>query len=337
MTESDAAGPELLYLLVDDHPTRNRDFQEQVSGGALDVQILAEASHLAPIRDDLQVLDGAIVDFHLNTPKRPGYEYLRYPCDEPDCPDLIVDDRTPAEEVARIQAEHAWHAKAGIPTVDVTTGLGAMLYIKQHAPDAALYGFCELNADHSLMFLCAAHLWLGASAMNAEYAPEQIRRALLSSAPEDHLPIHQQVTAASDGFRRFTDSLDFLTRPAEAFDWLDAYRECGSRGTLAEFKYLLKQRHGVKTLESDIYIEMMRRWQGALHRILTAFNRDVDGWPDLRDVTSAKHWDERNPVLDFLKDADYRTFFTAPDMRAALAYHRADQRRRRAESPLGDY
>lgn len=337
MTDADAAKPELLYLLLDDHPTRNRDFQEQVSGGKLDVQILAEARQLAPIRHDLAVLDGAIVDFHLNTPKRPGYEHLRYPCSETDCPDLVIDDYTSAADVARTRAEHAWHAGADIPAVDVTTGLGAMLYVKQHAPDVALYGFCELNADHSLMFLCAAHHWLGAGAVNAEYEADQIRRALLSPSPEDHLPIQQQVMAASDGFRRLTDSLDFLTRPAEAFDWLDAYRECGSRGTLAELKYLLKLRYGVKTLESDIYIEIVRRWQGALHRILSAFNRDVDGWPDLRAVASAKHWDEHNPVLDFLKDADYRTFFTAPDMRAALAYHRADQRRRRAESPLGDY
>ena len=43
-----------------------------------------------------------------------------------------------------------------------------MLYIKQHAADVALYGFCELSARHSLLFLCGAHMWLGASAINAD-------------------------------------------------------------------------------------------------------------------------------------------------------------------------
>lgn len=325
------------YLLVDDHGTRADQFRRYISNDDLIVMTLFEAKDLAASKDDLIVLDGAIVDFHLETPKRPGYPFLRYPCTIADCPDLTEDDDTSAADIEQARAEHDWHITAGIPEVEVTTGLGAMLYIKQHAHTVPLYGFCELSADHSLLFLAAAQLWLGASAINAEYAPEDIRRALAGGDPEGYLPIHRQLMAAAEGFRLLTDSLDFLTRPAEALDWLDAYRRCGHRNTLAEFRRQLAERFGVRTLESDIYIEMMCRWQGALARILKAFNKDVSGWPDLRDVRSAKHWDAHNPILDFVQEEDYRTFFTAPDRRAALAYYRAAERRQVNEDPFGGY
>ena len=330
-SESDTETFKSVYLLLDDNPTRNAQFRDQVSGGDVKIEIIFEAIELAAIKDDLEVLEGVMIDFHLNTSKRPDYTYLRYPCTASDCPNIAGAE---PDRAARLREEHAWHASADIPSVDVTTGLGAMLYVKQHAPDVPLYGFCELNADHSLLFLCAAQMWLGASAINAEYSSDQIRRALLSSEPEDHLPIHDDLSVAAVGFKKLTDSLRFLTQPAEAFDWLDAYRLCGERSTLAEFKHLLKKRYGRKTLESDVYIEIMCVWQAAIYRILDAFHRENSGWPDLRNVTSAKHWDDNNPVLTFLKSADYRTFFTAPDMRAALAYHRANEQRIKAEDPL---
>lgn len=325
-----------LYLLLDDHGARTNQFEERISTEHLTIKIADEATELAEIKDDLEVLDGAIVDFHLNTSRRPDYAYLRYPCTLENCPDLISVG-APTEDVARAHAEHTWHATADIPPVDVTTGLGAMLYIKQHAPNVPLYGFCELSADHSLLFLLAARVWLGASAINAETPADEMRRALLSDYPEDGLSINAQLARAAEGFEKLTDSLQFLTRPAEAFDWLSAYRQAGYRGTLAEFKSLLNKRLGVKTLESDIYVEIMCRWQAALFRIMEAFNRDTSDWPSLRNVQSARHWDEKNPVLDFLKDYDFQTFFTAADMRAALAYHRANEKRRADEDDLGGY
>ncbi|WP_370500194.1 hypothetical protein NWT09_31080 [Mycolicibacterium sp. jd] len=324
------------YLLLDDHGARVRVFENQVSGRDVEVMTMPEAIELEEIKHDLEVLEGAIVDFHLNTPTRPGYTYLRYPCAEPDCPNLAEAGASP-EDSARALKEHAWHVSAGIPSVDVTTGLGAMLYIKQHAPGTALYGFCELNAKHSLLFLLAARVWLGASAINAEYPPDQIRQALTSDSPEDHLPINKDLANAAPGFEQLTDSLKFLTRQPEAFDWLNVYRAAGYRSTRAEFKALLEKHYGIKTLESDLYIKIVCTWQAALHRMLTAFRQDTGGWPDLRNVDSAAHWNDNNPVLDFLKDRDYQTFFTAPDTRAALAYYRADMKRRSAEDPLGGY
>lgn len=325
-----------LYLLLDDHAARTNQFEEHVSTEHLIIRTADEARELAENKDDLEVLDGAIVDFHLNTSRRPDYAYLRYPCTLEDCPDLGAVGAA-AEDVTRAHAEHAWHTTADIPSVDVITGLGAMLYIKQHAPDVPLYGFCELSAHHSLLFLMAARVWLGASAINAETPADEMRRALMSDYPEVSLPINAQLAKAAEGFEKLTDSLNFLTRPAEAIDWLNAYRQAGYRGTLAEFKSLLNKRFGVKTLESDIYVEIMCRWQGALFRIMEAFNLDTSDWPSLRNVQSARHWDARNPVLDFLKDYDFQTFFTAPDMRAALAYHRANQTRPADEDDLGGY
>lgn len=324
------------FLLLDDHGARVRDFAERISGDQVAVTTMVEARELREQRDDLEVLDGAIVDFHLSTPTRPGYDHLRYPCTERNCPNLTGTGAGP-EEIGDAHREHAWHTTAGIPTVEVTTGLGAMLYLKQHAPATTLYGFCELNAHHSLLFLLAARVWLGASAINAEYPVEVIRTALTSEFPEDHLPINADLAKAATGFEQLTDSLGFLTRAPEAFDWLNIYRGAGSRSTLAEFKSLLKKHYDVKTLESDVYIRIMCTWQAALYRILTAFRMDVSGWPDLRNVRTARHWDDNNPVLDFLKNSDYQTFFTAADTRAALAYYRADRKRRDAEDFLGGY
>lgn len=333
---TDQTADDRVYLLLDDHGARIRQFQEHISTEQLTIETASEANELAAMRQDLEVLDGAIVDFHLNTPTRADYPYLRYPCTEADCPDIAAAGGREAD-VARAHREHAWHATAGIPEVNVTTGIGAMLYIKQHAPDTALYGFCELSANHSLMFLLAARAWLQSSAINAETPAEAIQQALMSDAPEDFLPINRQLAQAEAGFTQLTDSLTFLTRSAEAFDWLNVYRQCGYRGSLAEFKNMLRERFDVRTLEADIYIEIMCKWQAALTRIMMAFGMDTSGWPDLRNVRSAKHWDQHNPVLDFLKSHDYHTFFTAPDTRAALAYHRANQLRIAAESPLGGY
>lgn len=325
------SGRELVYLLLDDHGGRNQQFKSHVSSAGLAIETAYEANELEAVKDDLASLDGAVIDFHLSTPTRRDYPHLHYPCIARDCPSLSENDGTSRQDIAEVHAMHDWHTTAAIPTVQVTTGLGAMLYVKQHAPNVPLFGFCELNAEHSLLFLLAAHVWLGASAINAQYAPEDIRDALLSSEPETCLPVHEQLMAASDGFRRLTDSLAFLDRRAESFDWLDEYRFCGHRNTLSEFKRRLRARFGRRTLESDIYIEVMCRWQGALARIMKAFNRDVSDWPDLRDVTSARHWDDHNPVLDFVQNADYRTFFTSPDVRAALTYYRADVERRRQD------
>lgn len=316
------------YLLLDDLHNRNEQFRTQVSTGELRIKTASEAIQLKDVKDQLVVLDGAIVDFHLSTPKRPGYEYLRYPCTQPDCPNLVVGEDHSADDVARARAEHDWHVEAGIPAVDVTTGLGAMCYIKQHAPDVALYGFCERSAEHSLLFLLAAQMWLGAGAINAEDSPEDIRHALSSDEPETHLPIMRELHAAEQGFTHLTNSLDFLTDTHEAWDWLAEYRFCPRIGTRAEFARRLNARFGRQTLEFNTYIRAVRRWQMALSDIQQAFHRDVSGWPNIDHVESAKHWDDHNPVLDFIQSGDWQTFFTQPDVRSALAYYRANEKRK---------
>ncbi|OMC39031.1 hypothetical protein A5740_03050 [Mycobacterium sp. GA-1841] len=333
---TDITAGQRAYLLLDDHGARSKWFERDIATERLIIKTVNEARELRNLKNDLDVLDGAIVDFHLNTSQRSDYPFLRYPCTMQDCPDVARVGYA-AEDVERAHREHAWHVDAGISQVDVTTGLGAMLYIKQHAPDVTLYGFCELSANHSVMFLLAARTWLGASAINAETATEDLQSALLSSVPEDSLRINTQLARAAVGFENLTDSLSFLARSAEAFDWLNIYQHCGYRATLAEFKNLLRQSYGRQTLEADIYVQIVCRWQAALHRIMAGFNLDTDGWPDLRNARSAKHWDSRNPVLDFLKSHDYQTFFTAADTRAALAYYRANQRRLMDEDPLGGF
>lgn len=312
-----------LYLLVDDHGGRTRQFEKSVATDDLVVKIASEAAELEDIKNDLEVLDGAIIDFDLNTSQRPDYAYLTYPCAEPACPHT---EAIGADNDIAGQVEHDWHGGVVQP-VNVTTGLGVMLFIKQHAPDVALYGFCELNADHSLLFLTAAHVWLGAGAINAQYDPESIQRALKSEEPEKYLPIHDQLAQAADGFTRLTDSLNFMTRKAEAIDWLGEYRFCGRVGSRAELERRLQKRFNIKRLEHDTYIEIMCRWQGAIARMLKAFNRDVSGWPELKNVTSVKHWDAHNPVLDFIQNGDYQLFFRSPDVRAALSYYRANEAR----------
>lgn len=325
-----------VYLLIDDHGARSRWFQTALGADDLNIQVAVEANELRELKDDLDTLDGAIVDFHLNTSMRADYPYLRYPCLLDNCPDVAAANYS-GEDVEHAHREHAWHAEAGIPQVDVTTGLGAMLYIKQHAPNVPLYGWCELSANHSQMFLLAAWTWLGASAINAETSIADLRNALLSESPEKLLPINDQMAKAAVGFEKLTDSLSFLTGPAEAFDWLNIYRHCGYRNTTAEFKSLLQQRAGRRTLEGDIYVKILCRWQAALQRIATSFNVSTEGWPDIRTARDTGHWDNRNPVLDFLKSHDYQTFFTATDTRAALAYYRANQQRLSMEDELGGF
>lgn len=317
----------LRYLLLDDHGSRNAQFKNHVSSDELKIKTAFEANQLEGVRDQLGVLDGAVIDFHLSTPKKPGYHYLQYPCTDAGCPNIVVSERYSSDYVALAKAEHDWHAGAGIPTVDVTTGLGAMCYIKQHAPEVALYGFCELNAEHSLLFLLAAQMWLGAGAINAEDAPDEIRRALSSDEPERHLPIMRQLRAAESGFEKLTNSLDFLKRDVEAWDWLSEFRFCSRVGTRAELERRLFARFNVRGVEPTPYKRFMRRWQLTIAEILQAFNKDVSGWLDVTHVESAKHWDEHNPVLDFVQNGNWQTFFTEPDVRSALAYYRANEKR----------
>ena len=111
-----------IYLLLDDHGGRSRMFKYQVGTENLLIQTVFEANELADLRNDLEVLDGAIIDFHLNTSTGSDYEYLRYPCTEPDCPDIAADGGS-ADHLERARREHDWHITAGIPEVNVTTGL----------------------------------------------------------------------------------------------------------------------------------------------------------------------------------------------------------------------
>lgn len=327
-SDNERGRPALRYLVLDDMYSRNEQFRDQVSNSELKIKTAYEAVQLKGVKHQLVVLDGAIVDFHLSTPKRPGYTHLRYPCTDEDCPNLVVDEWNSPDDGTQARAEHDWHTSAGIPAVDVTTGLGAMCYIKQHAPDVALYGFCERSADHSLLFLLAAQMWLGASAINAEDSPDDIRRALLSDEPEAHLPMMDELRAAEQGFTKLTNSLDFLNDTVEAWDWLAEYRYCPRIGTRAELARRVNARFDRQTLEFDIYRRLMRRWQLALSEILQAFNRDVSDWPNIDHVESSKHWDDHNPVLDFVQSGDWQTFFTQPDVRAALAYYRANEKRK---------
>lgn len=60
------------YLLLDDLHNRNEQFRTQVSTGELRIKTASEAIQLKDVKDQLVVLDGAIVNFHLSTRRDPA-------------------------------------------------------------------------------------------------------------------------------------------------------------------------------------------------------------------------------------------------------------------------
>ncbi|MFE7762542.1 hypothetical protein [Streptomyces sp. NPDC057438] len=296
----------MKYLLIDDQGKRSRVFDEQVSlPGRLEFEIMDDPELLRDLdTEDLAEFDGAIVDFHLNTPSGPGYRPL-----------TIVDP-------ARFDGP-----------VEVRTGMGAMLYLRQHVPDMSLYGMTELTHGHAQLFLAAAAVWLAADPLNVNEPPEILRRVLLAADGEQaHLQAsHRQMSDSTGPFRRLMDSCLKRKHLTETYDWLRCYRMCNGprahRQVAGSVKRLLGLRIPVDAERT--FFPMMTQWQTELEAFVRAWGEDTAHWPDVTTGVSAKTWAERNPVLDYVKSGAYETFFNSPDVRAALTFHRVNEAKER--------
>ncbi|GAQ59882.1 hypothetical protein [Streptomyces scabiei] len=292
----------MKYLLIDDQGKRSRVFAEQVSlPGRLEFEIMDDPELLRDLDlEDLAEFDGAIVDFHLNTPSGPGYRPL-----------TVVDP-------VRFDGP-----------VEVRTGMGAMLYLRQHVPDMSLYGMTELTHGHAQLFLAAAAVWLAADPLNVNEPPEILRRVLLAPDGEQARlqASHRQMSDSTGPFRRLMDSCLKRKHLTETYDWLRCYRMCNGprahRQVAGSVKRLLGLRIAVDAERT--FFPMMTQWQTDLEAFVRAWGEDTTHWPDVTTGVSAKTWAERNPVLDYVKSGAYETFFNSPDVRAALTFHRVNE------------
>ncbi|WTW93589.1 hypothetical protein OG216_09475 [Streptomycetaceae bacterium NBC_01309] len=297
------------YLLLDDQGSRSRVFDRHIGiKGELEFTTLDDPELLRDYsRDELEEFDGAIVDFHLNTPTHSRYQPLTVP--------------DPAAGPGP-----GW--APGSETVEVRTGLGVMLYLRRHAPGMTLFGMTELSAGHAEFFLCAANVWLGAAPLNAGEEPEILRRVLRVGDDGEHLQAsHRRMRDAADPFRQLMDSCHGRRMvPSEAYDWLRCFRVCNGprahRQLEDEIKRILGTRRRADA-EKTVY-PLLIRWQTSLEAFIRAWGRDTSDWPDVSGGVKAHTWRERNPVLEYIKSGAYETFFNSPDVRAALAYHRLE-------------
>ncbi|MER6562756.1 hypothetical protein ABT300_34505 [Streptomyces sp. NPDC001027] len=290
----------LEYLLVDDQGKRSRVFDEQVSvPGELEFNMVDDPERLLDLSpDDLAEFDGAIVDFHLNTSSSPNYR------------PLTITDPALYDE-----------------PVEVRTGMGVMLYLKQHAPLMNVYGMTELPHGHAQLFLAASSVWLGAEPLNVDEPPEILRRVLLDPDGEHaHLQAsHRKMSDSAEPFRRLMDSCLNRRHLTEAYDWLRCYRECNGPRAHTQVAGAVRRLLGLRFRVDNekTFFPMMTQWQNDLEAFVQAWGNDTSDWPDLSAGISAKTWAERNPVLDYVKAGAYDTFFNAKDVRAALTYYRA--------------
>lgn len=290
----------LEYLLIDDQGKRSRVFNEQVSiPGELAFTMVDDPELLMDLStQELEEFDGAIVDFHLNTSSGPGYR------------PLTVNDPALYDE-----------------PVEVRTGMGVMLYLKQHAPLMPVYGMTELTHGHAQLFLAAASVWLGAEPLNVGEPPEILRRVLLDAEGERaHLQAsHRQMRDSAEPFRRLMDSCLSRRHLTETYDWLRCYRVCNGPRAHTQVERAITRLLGLRVpvAVDKTFFPMMTQWQSDLEAFVRAWGGDTSAWPDLSAGVSAKTWAARNPVLDYVKPGAYDTFFNSRDVRAALTYYRS--------------
>ncbi|MEW1645436.1 hypothetical protein [Streptomyces sp. NPDC091219] len=289
----------LEYLLVDDQGKRSRVFDKQVSvPGELVFKMVDDPEQLLDLSpEELAEFDGAIVDFHLNTSSSSGYR------------PLTITDPALYDE-----------------PVEVRTGMGVMLYLKQHAPLMNVYGMTELPHGHAQLFLAAASVWLGAEPLNVDEPPEILRRVLLDRDGEQaHLQAsHRKMRDSAEPFRRLMDSCLSRRHLTEAYDWLRCYRECNGPRAHTQVAGAVCRLLGlrIRVDNEKTFFPMMTQWQNDLEGFVRAWGNDTSDWPDLSSGVSAKTWAERNPVLEYVKPGAYDTFFNSRDVRAALTYYR---------------
>lgn len=294
------------YLLIDDNGDRSDMFRDEISvEGRLEFSRIFKPHRLRDFTlDELAAFDGIIVDFHLDTSTAATHEPLTY--------------RPPDS------------ANGAVP---ITTGMGVMLWLKTAVPDVPLLSFCESSAPHARLFMTAAWVWLDCGAIDANDPKQVIQDVLIEGdLAEGRLSINRQIAAAAEPFSQWMDSLLQLRPSVEAYDWLRLYRNCGTIGARAELQRRTMKHYGGRKIAQKAYGEMMCRWQSALAEFLRAFDPKVDlsDWPDLSPWPdrpergfSSKLWDKRNPVLDYINHGSRELFFTAADVRAALAFHRS--------------
>ncbi|TQE23389.1 hypothetical protein Sipo7851_37715 [Streptomyces ipomoeae] len=292
----------LEYLLIDDQGKRSRVFDRQVSiPGELVFTMVDDPELLRDLsREELAEFDGAIVDFHLNTSSSPAYRPL-----------TITDP--------------------GLydGPVEVRTGMGVMLYLKQHVPHMTLYGMTELTHAHAQLFLAAASVWLGAEPLNVGEPPEILRRVLLAPDGEKaHLQAsHRQMRDSAEPFRRLMDSCLNRRHLTETYDWLRCYRLCNGPRAHTQVAGAINRLLGLRIAvdKEKTFFPMMTLWQSDLEAFVRAWGEDTSDWPDLSAGASAKTWADRNPVLDYVRSGAYDAFFNSADVRAALTYHRGSE------------
>lgn len=287
------------YLLIDNLASNSRKFIDAISvPGRLEFHVVGDPEQLQEIpHTELRQFEGAIVDFHLNPLTRPAYRAFSY-----DNPALFD------------------------APVEITTGMGVLLYLRRYAPDMILYGETEASSKHAPFFLCAAAEWCGAEPINVLESSDTLREVFLDPGGESgHLQTwYPAMAAAIEPFRRLMDSALGHKKIVEAYDWLRCYRKCEKPRPhvqlKSEVKRILGVKHGIEL--RGTYIELMRVWQTELAEIVTLWGGDVSGWPDLGGKVTHATWSDNNPVLDYVGEAAYDVFFNAADVRAALTYYR---------------
>jgi len=287
----------VAYLLIDDLGRNGRKFEKNVSPpGGLEFAIIDDLEMLHGLSPErLAEFDGAIVDFHLSP--RPGCRALFY-----EDPELFAEP------------------------IQITTGMGVFLYLRKHAPGMICYGLTESSNRHAPFFLSAAFEWCGAEPLNVAESSQVLRDVLLDPDGEkvDLQSWHPRMMAAIEPFKQLMDSALDRKKITETYDWLRCYRECGKPRPhvqlKSEVKRILGLEHGVE--RDGTYTELMREWQTALAAIVTAWDGDVSGWPDITGKVTHATWEDNNPVLDYVRESSLSAFFTAADVRAALTCYR---------------
>lgn len=319
------------YLMLDDQGDRLSRFKDTDQVRLQRCYALADViSMITEVLDSGEELAGAIIDFQLldDQPER-GIT-------------LTAEDLGPeADEVL------------------VTTGLGVMLYLRTQCVriegvpnDLPLFALTSQGQGHHPLYWSAADLFFQARPLEALTPTDELGKILNHHTPNDPAihpqPVDDRVAAAADAFELLFDSCCFDgTYPTEAYDWFAALRECQSHHSQAQLTRLMTDRHagplrGRKrqnakkpgAFNDDDYAHKLHRWQGLASEWVRAWGGSTEKWPALpaSPPPTPKMWNSYNPLIELFRDGEsivqtsgtaYKTFFTEPDVRAALAYWRS--------------
>lgn len=224
--------------------------------------------------------------------------------------------------------------------VVITTGMGIILYLTDlqtrgalPAEKPQLLTFVDASEDQSRLFIGATTAWFGIPYFHVSVDAKALAADLLDPDAAVRRAKTPQLIATCERFDDLIEDrptpTDALTRHGytlipEVYDALSAYLAVrGAGGGFRGFQHEILTRFGIRlggNPTEHFAKGYMQHLYDGVRRFLHAYAPDVaQEWPDTFNIRLRSG--ERDHLCDFLDNTHW--FWSEPDVRAALMWHRA--------------